>query len=169
MILSAHAQAELFLLTILLGGLMGLLYDGLRLFRRMMPHTRFWVQVEDALYWVVLALVVFSILLHKNAGELRFFIFLGLGGGLLLYFLVCSPWVMKVGEKLLYGVKKIVILFFKILFTPFRLILSVFLVPVRKVNRFCGKHWKKFLHLGKVYVKIKTGSMRRTWRMFHKK
>ena len=146
-----------------------MLYDGLRLFRRMLSHSRFWIQAEDALYWIILALVVFLVLLHKNAGELRFFIFLGLGGGLLLYFLVCSPWVMAVGERVLYIVKKIVALFFTILLTPFRLILSIFCVPARKINKFCGKYWKKFLHLCKVYVKIKIGSMRRDWRMFRKK
>ncbi len=169
MILSAHDQAELFLLTILLGGLMGLLYDGLRLFRRILPHKRFWIQTEDFLYWIILALAVFSVLLHKNAGEIRFFIFLGLGGGLLLYFLVCSPFIMRVGEGVLYGAKKVIVLFFTILFTPFRLVFSVFRRPMQKMKRFCEQHSKNCLHLCKVYVKIKMGSVRRGWRMLRKK
>ena len=39
MILSLHAQAQLFLLTVLLGGGMGLFYDGLRVFRHALRHN----------------------------------------------------------------------------------------------------------------------------------
>ena len=53
MILSLHAQAQLFLLTVFLGGGMGLFYDGLRVFRHALRHNAFWVQVEDGLsgFW----------------------------------------------------------------------------------------------------------------------
>ena len=40
MILSLHAQAQLFLLTVLLGGGMGLFYDGLRVFRHDCHYSR---------------------------------------------------------------------------------------------------------------------------------
>ena len=51
MILSLHAQAQLFLLTILLGGGMGLVYDGLRVFRHVLPQ----VLLGAAGGWSVLA------------------------------------------------------------------------------------------------------------------
>ena len=53
MILSLHAQAQLFLLTVLLGGGMGLFYDGLRVFRHALRHNAFWVQAEDGLFWLL--------------------------------------------------------------------------------------------------------------------
>ena len=55
MILSLHAQAQLFLLTVLLGGGMGLFYDGLRVFRHALRHNAFWVQAEDGLFWLLAA------------------------------------------------------------------------------------------------------------------
>ena len=51
MILSLHAQAELFLLTVLMGGALGLFYDALRLFRQAFRHKALWVQVEDGCFW----------------------------------------------------------------------------------------------------------------------
>ena len=41
MILSLHMQAKLFLLTILMGGGMGLVYDGLRIFGMPCPINHF--------------------------------------------------------------------------------------------------------------------------------
>ena len=65
MILSLHAQASLFLLTILMGGCMGLLYDGLRVFRHALHHKPFWVQLEDGLFWLLAVFLVFSVMLGK--------------------------------------------------------------------------------------------------------
>lgn len=169
MILSISAQAELFLLTIVLGGIMGLIYDGLRLFRRMLPHRKWWVQAEDGMYWLLLAPAVFWVLLKENSGELRFFIFLGLGGGLLLYFLVLSPLVMKVGEGILTLAAKLLRLLFDIIMTPFRLLFYVIGRPVGKIGGFCGKKGKKCLQLCKGYVKIKLKNLHRDLSILRKK
>lgn len=64
MILSLHAQAQLFLLTVLLGGGMGLFYDGLRVFRHALRHNAFWVQAEDGLFWLLAVFLVFCVMLH---------------------------------------------------------------------------------------------------------
>lgn len=77
MILSLHAQAQLFLLTVFLGGGMGLFYDGLRVFRHALRHNAFWVQVEDGLFWLLAVFLVFCVMLHANAGEIRFLRFWG--------------------------------------------------------------------------------------------
>ena len=73
MILSLHEQARMFLLCIALGGGMGLLYDCLRVFRHSLHHKRFWIQAEDALFWLTAVFLVFGVLLHANSGEVRFF------------------------------------------------------------------------------------------------
>ncbi|MBM6829858.1 spore cortex biosynthesis protein YabQ [Anaerotignum lactatifermentans] len=169
MILSISGQAQLFLLSIALGGAMGWIYDGLRLFRRMMPHGRVLVQTEDALYWLFLAPAVFWVLLKENSGELRFFIFLGLGGGLLLYFLVLSPPVLKVGEGVLRLAARVIRLLFDIIMTPFRLLFYVIGRPAGKIGGFCGRKGKKCLQLCKGYVKIKLRNLRRELAILRKK
>lgn len=156
-------------MTVLLGGSMGLLYDGLRLFRRMVAHHKGWIQAEDGLYWLFLAPAVFWFLLKENSGEIRFFIFLGLGGGLLLYFCAVSPFVLRVGEGVLRMAAKILGGLLLIICTPFRLIYHVVKIPLEKFGAFYGKQRKKGLQLCKVYVKIKLSNIGRDFRILRKK
>lgn len=156
-------------MTVALGGAMGLIYDGLRLFRHILPHRKIWVQAEDGLYWLLLAPAVFWVLLKENSGKLRFFVFLGLGGGLLLYFLLLSPFVMKVGEGVIRLAARLLGLLADILLTPFRLLFYVIGRPIGKIGGFCGKKGKKCLQLCKGYVKIKLRNLRRDLSILRKK
>lgn len=166
---SLQGQTILFLLCIALGGGMGLLYDALRLLRRLLPHTAFLIQLEDALYWLASLWFVFAALLRQNHGEIRFFILLGLLGGLGLYAMTLSRLVMAVGIGVLQVCKKILFLFFEILWTPFRLLWLPFRRPVTKFGGYCAKRGKNCLQLCKLYVKIKVVSLRRDLRFLRRK
>ena len=169
MILSLHAQAELFLLTILLGGGMGLVYDGLRVFRHACRHKPFWVQVEDGLFWILAVFLVFGVMLHASSGEIRLFSIFGLFGGMGLYWLTLSPFVIAVSDGIIEGIRYIFCLFWQILTTPFRLFWLLVGRPLSKVGRFCEKQRKKLLHSGKVYVKMKLHRLRLDWKIFRRK
>ena len=166
MILSLHAQAQLFLLTILMGGSMGLAYDGLRVFRHALPHKSFWVQLEDGLFWLIAVFLVFGVMLRASSGEIRFFSVFGLFGGMGLYFLTLSPLVIAVSDRIIALVKYIAVLLFQIVTTPFRLVWLVFRRPVRKIHGFCEKQRKKLLQSLKVYVKMKLQHLRIDWKIF---
>ena len=77
MILSLNEQARLFLFVILAGASIGAVYDTLRIFRKMIPHSMILIQLEDAFYWLGTAFFLFFMLLQQNYGEIRFFIILG--------------------------------------------------------------------------------------------
>ena len=168
MILSLHAQARLFLLTILLGGGMGLVYDGLRVFRHGLPHKPFWVQLEDGLFWVAAVFLVFGVMLHASSGEIRFFSIFGLFGGMGLYFLTLSPFVMAASDRILRLIKYMILLFFRIVFTPIRLVFLPFRKPLQKIRGFCAKQRKKLLHSLKLYVKMKLHHLRIGWKIFRR-
>lgn len=169
MILSLHAQAGLFLLTILMGGCMGLLYDGLRVFRHALHHKPFWVQLEDGLFWLLAVFFVFSVMLRASAGEIRFFTILGLFGGMGLYFLTLSRFVIAVSDHIIRLAKYITELFWRIVTTPFRLVYLLFRRPLGKVGRFCGKQRKKLLQSCKLCVKMIIHHIRLDWRMLRRK
>lgn len=168
MILSLHAQAELFLLTIFLGGILGLVYDGLRVFRHALPHKPFWVQLEDGLFWLLAIFSVFGVMLRASAGEIRFFTILGLCGGMGLYWLTLSRPVIAVSDRIISLVKYAVGLFWRIVTTPFRLLWLLFRRPLEKIGGFCGKQRKKLLHSWKLYVKIKVQHLRMDWKIFRR-
>lgn len=154
MILSLHEQARLFLLTILLGGGMGLLYDALRIFRHALPHPKLWMQAEDGFFWLLTAFLVFCVMLRANGGEIRFFLLLGLFGGMGLYFLTLSRLVIAVSDRLIAAICYLLRLFFRILLTPFALLLLPFRKPLRKLAVSCGERRKKWLHFLRMYAKI---------------
>lgn len=169
MILSLHAQAQLFLLTVLLGGGMGLFYDGLRIFRHALPHQPLWVQAEDGLFWLLAVFLVFGVMLRANSGEIRFFSIFGLFGGMGLYFLLFSRFVLAISDTLIRWAKALLGLFLRILLTPFRLVFLLFRRPLEKVGGFCEKQWKKLLHSVKVCVKMKLYHLRLEWKIFRRK
>ena len=169
MILSLHTQASLFLLTVLMGGGMGLLYDGLRVFRHALRHKSFWIQVEDGLFWLLAVFLVFSMMLRASGGEIRFFTILGLFGGMGLYFLTLSPFVIAVSDQIIRFLKYVTGLFWRIVTTPFRLVYLVFRRPLRRIGRFCGKQRKKLLQSFRLCVKMIVHRLHLDWRMLRRK
>ena len=169
MIVSLHMQAKLFLLTVAMGCGMGLVYDGLRVFRRELPHKPFWIQVEDGLFWLLAIFLVFGVMLRAGSGEIRFFTILGIFGGMGLYFLMLSPVVVAVSDRVLRLVKYCAVLFWRIFLTPFRLVFLPFRKPLQKIRGFCEKRGKKLLHSCKLYVKMKLYHLRMDWKIFRRK
>lgn len=84
-----------------LGALLALLYDGLRLLRLLFHHWSWLVDVEDLLYWLLTAWLVFRTLFYFNQGALRAYAFFGLLLGVIFYALTMSRWVMWGVEKIL--------------------------------------------------------------------
>ena len=168
MILSLHGQAQLFLLTVFMGGIMGLVYDGLRVFRHALPHKPFWVQMEDGLFWLVAVFLVFGVMLRASSGEIRFFSIFGLFGGMGLYFLTLSRLVIAVSDRVIALVKYITVLFWNIVTTPFRLVWFIVRRPLLKFGSFCGKKRKKLLHSCKLCVKMKLHHLRIDWKIFRR-
>lgn len=71
--------------ALLLGAYITFVYDWLRIFRRVIPHSSFFVSLEDFWYWLYCAMQVFLLLYHESNGTLRWFSVLGAGTGMYLY------------------------------------------------------------------------------------
>lgn len=100
---SLAGQTYAFLMTILAGGIAGFLFDLYRVARSMMRPRQVATAMTDLLYWIVVTPIVFAMLLAGNWGELRFYVLIGLGVGLLLYFQALSPLVVWSVVNLLRG------------------------------------------------------------------
>ncbi len=79
-----YREMVLFFLAMAAGALMVLLYGLLIAFRKVIPHVRAAAALEDVLFWLISALVLFVCLYRANQGILRCFLLLGmiLGAGL---------------------------------------------------------------------------------------
>lgn len=89
------SENEFLLHAFLLGVLVTLLYDLLRIFRRIVPHNLFFVSVEDLGFWVYCGAEVFLLMYRESNGTLRWFAVFGALLGMALYRKLCSPFLVK--------------------------------------------------------------------------
>ena len=85
-------QAEQFAQAVLLGGLLGLVYDLLRAPRKLLPKL---TGVLDALFLLALLLSLLFFALYAGQGQFRLFFFPGILLGAAGYFLVLSPVILR--------------------------------------------------------------------------
>lgn len=112
-------QEAVFLGTsILLGAVLFLVYDVLRIFRRMAAHGNFWIAVEDFLYWLLCTAAVFVLLYRENDGMVRGFAFGGILIGMLLYYVTLSRLLIKVNVFLLSKIGEVLGKIFGTVFGP---------------------------------------------------
>ncbi|EEG76631.1 spore cortex biosynthesis protein YabQ [Dethiobacter alkaliphilus] len=83
-------QVHTFALTIMLGLLIGLGYDMLRAVKRFIRFSRGMQFIVDFLFWLSVTVMVFLALLASNWGEVRMYVFIGLGTGGIFYTLILS-------------------------------------------------------------------------------
>ena len=88
-------ELQFFGLAVLRGVLILMLYDLLRIFRRVVPHGIWAIAVEDVIYWVVTALLIFQLLYRENDGSVRGYVLMAVAAGMLLYHQTFSNWLVE--------------------------------------------------------------------------
>lgn len=130
-----NSQTLLFLTCIEIGIIMGMFYDLIRIFRKIIPHPNWLIQVEDTLYWVSGALIGFAILYMHNYGKIRFFVFLGMLLGGVLYLCTLSIIFMKFATWLIDLMKQIIDYILHILGIPIKWIIHLIKIPLKAFQR----------------------------------
>ncbi|MFP3155913.1 spore cortex biosynthesis protein YabQ [Lachnospiraceae bacterium ZAX-1] len=136
-------EADILQISLLMGVVLVLVYDLLRVVRRIIPHGKWWIAVEDLLFWTGCAIAVFVMLFRENDGYLRGFSIGGIAIGMLLYSLILSRFVVKASVFLL---EKILFILVRPLVWTIRLLKPImrFLKKIgKKVIRFFKKQLKK--------------------------
>lgn len=113
-------ENEFLLHALLMGIFITFVYDILRIFRRVIPHGKFAVSLEDILFWIYCAARVFLLMHHESNGTLRWFAVLGALVGMLLYKKLVSGFFVKWVSFGLHKVIKFLVKIANILFYPLR-------------------------------------------------
>ena len=87
--------------SVLWGVILLILYDLLRIFRRVIIHNGFFVAFEDLIYWVVSGLLIFHMMYQQNNGIIRGFAILAMLIGMTLYHSVFSELFVNIISTLL--------------------------------------------------------------------
>ena len=94
--ISLEEQAYALLQAVLLGGALGLLYDVFRVIR-VRVRLRLVGGALDLLFWLVVTAALFWHAVSAQGGEVRIYMVLAVFAGAVVYFLLCSRWVLKAG------------------------------------------------------------------------
>lgn len=89
------SETDFLLHSLLLGVFITFVYDLLRIFRRVVPHARFMVSLEDLGFWVYCGAQVFLLMYRESNGTLRWFAVFGALSGMVSYKKIVSPWLVK--------------------------------------------------------------------------
>ena len=74
---------------------LAVLYDMLRIFRRLLRHSLFFVSVEDFLFWFFAGMIGFSTIYIYNNGIIRWYAVIGMLFAAVLYHMFCSRFVIR--------------------------------------------------------------------------
>jgi len=127
---SIYDQLFAFLVTIGIGFLAGILFDFYRVFRGLWRPKKLGTFVGDILFWFVMTVVVFTLLLVGNWGEIRIYVFIGVGLGAYLYVRFFSKRWQKLIRSIFIYLGKILVGFWKVVTWPFKMVGKIVLVPV---------------------------------------
>lgn len=94
-------EAWLFAAGAAVGAFFMSVYDGLRLFRFLVPHHSLAVGIEDLLFWIWTGLFTFAFLYRVNDGAVRFYIVGSILGAMILYDRVVSRNLRKLLKMLI--------------------------------------------------------------------
>lgn len=123
-------QAYLFLVFIINGIIIGLLFDFFRIARKVFHTNDIVTYIEDILFWILTGIIILYSIFTFNNGELRLFMFLGILLGAFVYMVFVSSYIIKINVKIINMLKKV----FGILITPCKMIYKflhkVFLKPI---------------------------------------
>lgn len=156
-----HTQLYLFLIFIINGVIIGLLFDFFRILRKTIKTPDFVTYIEDALFWILTGFIIlYSIFIYNN-GEIRLYMFLAIIIGISLYMLLISKFILQISVNTINFVKKILFKIIHIIMIPFnllgKLLKKLFFNPISfiiiNIRNFFTKLLKNF---SKILKNVKT-------------
>lgn len=99
MIISIEEQIRLIIFSIMAGIITGILFDFYRLIRGYSNLSRIIMLIEDTLFWIFTAIIVFIFLLYTNYAYMGMYAYMLLAVGIYIYMRFFSNIFVKVHQK----------------------------------------------------------------------
>lgn len=115
-------QAYSFLIFILNGLLLGILFDIFRILRKSFKTPDFVTYIEDIFFWILSGFILLYSIFKFNNGELRLYVFMGILIGIFIYMLLFSKIFINVSTYIIRVLKKT---FHILIFIPISFIIKI--------------------------------------------
>ena len=137
--ISVSSQIYIFICALLCGALISFVFDIFRIFRKMVKTSPLIVGLQDIIFWLIAAMLLFSYIFMTNNGELRLFEFAGVFVGAFIYFLTLSKIVISLSINFIKFLNHVLTLIIKTILLPicvvYRLLRRPFIFAVNISGR----------------------------------
>ena len=135
-------QAYLFLVFTINGIIIGLLFDIFRILRRSFKTSDSITYVQDILFWILTGFILLYSIFTFGNGEIRFYMFLGVFLGCLIYMLLFSKYFININVKIILILKSIIVK-----------IISIIIFPLKSIIKFIRKAFYKPINFITINIK----------------
>lgn len=137
------SQIHIFLIFIINGIIIALIFDAFRILRKTFKTPDWLTYLEDILFWVISCIILaFSIYTYNN-GEIRLYMFIGLLIGSILYIVTLSKYIIKTFVFIINKFKNIFKAIVFYVMYPIKLILKIVRKVLFKPINFININFKK--------------------------
>ncbi len=150
-------EAVFFLPSILMGLVITFAYDWVLIFRKLFTHGRFFMSVEDFVYWFACGIGVFYMLYRENNGILRWFAVVGAALGMLTYKAIIKNRFVNIVSKCIHKIMWFVFRVIQVVLKPMKCLFFA----ARRCVRFVWRKLKKV----KLFIKKRLTVCLKTIRM----
>lgn len=120
-----NSQIGIFLIYLIAGVLICLLYDIFRALRKTVKTPDLVTYIEDTIFWILVAIFLIYLIFVLNSGEIRFFMLIAICLGGIVYYFTLSKYFINISVHILTFVKIIVKKLLSILLIPLKLFLRI--------------------------------------------
>lgn len=113
-------QAYLFLIFIINGIIIGVLFDFFRILRKTIKTKDLITYIQDILFWILTGFIILYSTFTFNNGEIRIFMFIAILIGVIFYMTLISSYIIKINVTIINFLKKIIQGIVNVLITPFK-------------------------------------------------
>ena len=118
-------QAQLFLVFIINGIIIGILFDFFRILRKSFKTNDLVTYIEDFIFWLLTGSSILFTLFKFNNGEIRLYLFFAVATGIIFYMLIFSSYVIKVNVSIIIFFRKFIKKIMFHIFVPIKFILKI--------------------------------------------
>ncbi|OAA82973.1 spore cortex biosynthesis protein YabQ [Clostridium ljungdahlii] len=120
MIISISTQIRLIIFSLTAGIITGILFDFYRLIRGFKDLNKIITFIEDTLFWVFTAIIVFIFLMYTNYAYMGMYVYILLGIGICLYLKFFSNLLIELHNKFFRALGRLFRVFIYIIIYPFQ-------------------------------------------------
>ncbi len=117
-------QLQLFIIFLINGFIIGILFDSFRILRKTFKHKDYIIYIHDILFWIITAFLILYTTAIFNDGQLRLYMIIGVILGFGVYLYTLSKYFININVNIILFIKKLIKKTMKILLIPIKYIMT---------------------------------------------